>query len=126
MKLVRETKKILSDNTIAVTATAVRVPIVGGHSEAVNVEFSNDFDVNEVRNILHYTDGVVVQDNNDTYTYPMPMYAQGKDEVFVGRIRRDESQENTLNMWIVADNLRKGAATNTIQIAEYLITAKLV
>jgi aspartate-semialdehyde dehydrogenase len=126
MKLVRETKKILSDNTIAVTATAVRVPIVGGHSEAVNVEFSNDFDVNEVRNILHHTDGVVVQDNNDTYTYPMPMYAQGKDEVFVGRIRRDESQENTLNMWIVADNLRKGAATNTIQIAEYLIAAKLV
>jgi aspartate-semialdehyde dehydrogenase len=126
MKLVRETQKILDDRTIAVTATAVRVPIVGGHSEAVNVEFSNDFDVNEVRNILHHTDGVVVQDNNDTYTYPMPMYAQGKDDVFVGRIRRDESQENTLNMWIVADNLRKGAATNTIQIAEYLIAAKLV
>ena len=126
MKLVRETKKILSDNTIAVTATAVRVPIVGGHSEAVNVEFTNDFDVNEVRNILHHTAGVVVQDNNDTYTYPMPMYAQGKDGVFVGRIRRDESQENTLNMWIVADNLRKGAATNTIQIAEYLIAKGLV
>ena len=126
MKLVRETKKILSDNTIAVTATAVRVPIVGGHSEAVNIEFSNDFDVNEVRSILHHTDGIVVQDNNDTFTYPMPMYAQGKDAVFVGRIRRDESQENTLNMWIVADNLRKGAATNTIQIAEYLIAAKLV
>ena len=126
MKLVRETKKILNDNTIAVTATAVRVPIVGGHSEAVNIEFSNDFDVNEVRSILHHTDGIVVQDNNDTFTYPMPMYAQGKDAVFVGRIRRDESQENTLNMWIVADNLRKGAATNTIQIAEYLIAAKLV
>ena len=126
MKLVRETKKILSDNTIAVTATAVRVPIVGGHSEAVNVEFANDFDLSEVRSILHHTDGIVVQDNNDTFTYPMPMYAQGKDDVFVGRIRRDESQENTLNMWIVADNLRKGAATNTIQIAEYLVANKLV
>ena len=126
MKLVRETKKILGDNTIAVTATAVRVPVVGGHSEAVNVEFSNDFDVNDVRNILHHTDGVVVQDNTDTYTYPMPLYAEGKDAVFVGRIRRDLSQENTLNMWIVADNLRKGAATNTIQIAEYLVANKLV
>lgn len=126
MKLVRETQKILNDKTIAVTATAVRVPIVGGHSEAVNVEFENDFDVNEVRTILHHTDGVVVQDNTDTYTYPMPMYAQGKDDVFVGRIRRDESQPNTLNMWIVADNLRKGAATNTIQIAEYLVANNLV
>jgi aspartate-semialdehyde dehydrogenase len=126
MKLVRETKKILSDNSIKVTATAVRVPIVGGHSEAVNVEFTSDFDVNEVRSILHHTSGVVVQDNNDTYTYPMPIYAQGKDEVFVGRIRRDESQENSLNMWIVADNLRKGAATNTVQIAEYLMANKLV
>ncbi|MDR6968650.1 aspartate-semialdehyde dehydrogenase [Flavobacterium arsenatis] len=126
MKLVRETQKILGDKTIAVTATAVRVPIVGGHSEAVNVEFSNDFDVNDVRQILHETDGVVVQDNTDTYTYPMPKYAQGKDEVFVGRIRRDESQPNTLNMWIVADNLRKGAATNTVQIAEYLVANGLV
>ena len=126
LKLVRETKKILSDNTIAVTATAVRVPIVGGHSEALNVEFTNDFDVSEVRNILHNTDGIVVQDNLDTFTYPMPMYAEGKNEVFVGRIRRDESQENTLNMWVVADNLRKGAATNTVQIAEYLMAAKLV
>jgi aspartate-semialdehyde dehydrogenase len=126
MKLVRETKKILSDNTIAVTATAVRVPVVGGHSEAVNVAFTNDFDISEVRSILHQTPGIVVQDNIDTYTYPMPRYAEGKNDVFVGRIRRDESQENTLNMWIVADNLRKGAATNTIQIAEYLITAKLV
>jgi len=126
MKLVRETQKILSDKTIAVTATAVRVPIVGGHSEAVNVEFSNDFDVNDVRTILHHTDGVVLQDNNDTYTYPMPIYAQGKDEVFVGRVRRDESQPNTLNMWIVADNLRKGAATNTVQIAEYLAANGLV
>ena len=126
MKLVRETQKILGDKTIAVTATAVRVPIVGGHSEAVNVSFSHDFDINEVRNILHHTDGVVVQDNIDTFTYPMPMYAQGKDAVFVGRIRRDESQENTLNMWIVADNLRKGAATNTVQIAEYLVENNLV
>ncbi|MEO8534542.1 MAG: Asd/ArgC dimerization domain-containing protein, partial [Flavobacterium sp.] len=126
MKLVRETQKILGDNTIRVTATAVRVPVVGGHSEAVNVEFTNDFDVNEVREILHNTDGVTVQDNPDTFTYPMPLYAEGKNDVFVGRIRRDESQENTLNMWIVADNLRKGAATNTIQIAEYLIQAGLV
>lgn len=126
MKLVNETKKILSDDSIAVTATAVRVPIVGGHSEAVNVEFTNDFDVNDVRQILHETDGIVVQDNNDTYTYPMPKYAQGKDEVFVGRIRRDESQPKTLNLWIVADNLRKGAATNTVQIAEYLVAHHLV
>ena len=126
MKLVRETQKILGDNTIRVTATAVRVPVVGGHSEAVNVEFTNDFEVNEVREILHNTDGVVVQDNLDTFTYPMPLYAEGKNDVFVGRIRRDESQPNTLNMWIVADNLRKGAATNTIQIAECLIAAGLV
>lgn len=126
MKLVRETQKILDDRTIAVTATAVRVPIVGGHSEAVNVAFENDFDVNEIRTILHNTPGVVVQDNLDTFTYPMPLYAQGKDDVFVGRIRRDESQPNTLNMWIVADNLRKGAATNTVQIAEYLVKNNLV
>ena len=126
MKLVRETKKILSDNSINVTATAVRVPIVGGHSEAVNVEFSHDFDVKEVRSILENTAGVVVQDSTDNFSYPMPIYAEGKDEVFVGRIRRDESQENTLNMWIVADNLRKGAATNTVQIAEYLVANHLV
>ena len=126
MKLVRETKKILSDNSINVTATAVRVPIVGGHSEAVNVEFSKDFDVKEVRSILENTSGVVVQDSTDNFSYPMPIYAEGKDEVFVGRIRRDESQENTLNMWIVADNLRKGAATNTVQIAEYLVANHLV
>ena len=126
MKLVRETKKILSDSSINVTATAVRVPIVGGHSEAVNVEFSKDFDVNEVRSILENTAGVVVQDSTDNFSYPMPIYAEGKDAVFVGRIRRDESQENTLNMWIVADNLRKGAATNTVQIAEYLVANHLV
>ena len=126
MKLVRETQKILDDKTIAVTATAVRVPVVGGHSEAVNVEFANDFDVSEIRAILHSTPGVVVQDNLDTFTYPMALYAQGKDDVFVGRIRRDESQPTTLNMWIVSDNLRKGAATNTVQIAEYLVANQLV
>jgi len=126
MKLVRETQKILNDKTIAVTATAIRIPVVGGHSEAVNIEFENDFDVNEVRQILHNTSGVTVQDNLDTYTYPMPIYTQGKDDVFVGRIRRDESQPNTINMWIVSDNLRKGAATNTIQIAEYLVANNLV
>lgn len=126
MKLVRETQKILDDRTIAVTATAVRVPVVGGHSEAVNVEFERDFNVSEVRDILHHTPGVVVQDNLDTFSYPMALYAQGKDDVFVGRIRRDESQPNSLNMWIVADNLRKGAATNTIQIAEYLVANGLV
>lgn len=126
MKLVRETQKILDDKTIAVTATAVRVPIVGGHSEAVNVEFENDFDENEVRKILINTPGVVVQDDLDEFSYPMPLFAQGKDEVFVGRIRRDHSQPNTLNMWIVSDNLRKGAATNTIQIAEYLLKNNLV
>lgn len=126
MKLVRETQKILDDKTIAVTATAIRIPVVGGHSEAVNVEFLNDFQESEVRKILHETPGVVVQDNLDTKTYPMPIYAQGKDDVFVGRIRRDGSQPNTLNLWIVADNLRKGAATNTIQIAEYLVANQLL
>jgi aspartate-semialdehyde dehydrogenase len=126
MKLVRETQKILDDKTIAVTATAVRIPTSGGHSEAVNVEFENDFDLNEVRQLLNQTDGVVVQDNIDVNTYPMPIYANGKDDVFVGRIRRDGSQPNTLNLWIVSDNLRKGAATNTVQIAEYLVENKLV
>lgn len=126
MKLVRETQKIMNDKTIAVTATAIRIPVVGGHSESVNIEFLNDFDVTDIRTILHNTPGVVVQDNTDTKTYPMPIYAHGKDEVFVGRIRRDESQPNTLNMWIVADNLRKGAATNTIQIAEYLVANNLL
>lgn len=126
MKLVRETQKILDDKTIAVTATAVRIPVVGGHSEAVNVEFEKDFEVSAIRQILHHTQGVTVQDNVDTFTFPMPLYAQGKDDVFVGRIRRDESQPNTLNMWIVADNLRKGAATNAVQIAEYLVANNLV
>lgn len=126
MKLVNETKKILNDESISVTATAVRIPVAGGHSESINIEFENDFDVNEVRQILHNTDGVIVQDNLDTNTYPMPIYAHGKDDVFVGRIRRDESQPNSLNMWVVSDNLRKGAATNTIQIAEYLVEHNLV
>ena len=126
MKLVHETQKILDDRTIAVTATAVRIPTSGGHSEAVNVEFENDFDINEVRKILNETAGITVQDNIDVNVYPMPIYANGKDDVFVGRIRRDGSQQNTLNMWIVSDNLRKGAATNTIQIAEYLIKENLV
>ena len=126
MKLVNETRKILNDDSIAVTATAVRIPVAGGHSESINIEFENDFDVSEVRQLLHETDGVVVQDNLDTNTYPMPIYAHGKDDVFVGRIRRDESQPNTLNMWVVSDNLRKGAATNTVQIAEYLIKQELV
>ena len=126
MKLVRETKKILNDYSVAITATAVRVPIVGGHSEAVNIEFSNDYDLSEVRKLLHDSPGITVQDNIDTFTYPMPIYAAGKDDVFVGRIRRDESRANSLNLWIVADNLRKGAATNTIQIAEYLIQNNLV
>lgn len=126
MKLVCETKKILRDDSIAVTATAVRIPVVGGHSEAVNVELKTDFDINEVRTLLAQSAGIKVQDNTDTNTYPMPLYAHGKDDVFVGRIRRDESQPNTLNLWVVADNLRKGAATNTIQIAEYLIAHKLL
>ena len=126
MKLVKETKKILGDDTVLVTATAVRIPVVGGHREAVNIAFERDFAIDEVRRLLHETPGIVVQDNTDTNTYPMPLYAQGKDEVFVGRIRRDETQANTLNMWIVSDNLRKGAATNTIQIAEFLLANELL
>ncbi len=126
MKLVRETQKILDDKTIAVTATAVRIPTAGGHSEAVNVEFENDFDLNSVRKLLNDTPGIVVQDNIDVNTYPMPIYANGKDDVFVGRIRRDGSQPNSLNLWIVSDNLRKGAATNTVQIAEYLVGKGLI
>lgn len=126
MKLTRETKKIIGDDSIHVTATAIRIPVVGGHSEALNIEFHNPCSLSEIREILHHTPGVVVQDNTDTYTYPMPLYAHGKDEVFVGRIRQDESQPNTVNMWVVADNLRKGAATNAIQIAEYLVANELV
>lgn len=126
MKLTNETMKILNDRSIKVSATAVRIPVIGGHSEAVNIEFENEFDLQKVRAILHETPGVVVQDNLDTFTYPMPLYAQHKDEVFVGRIRRDESQPKSINLWIVADNLRKGAATNTIQIAEYLLAQELI
>lgn len=126
MKLVKEPKKILNDSSFSVTATAVRIPTAGGHSEAVNVQFENDFDLQEVREILNNTPGVIVQDDLKNNVYPMPVNAHNKDEVFVGRIRRDESQENTLNLWIVADNLRKGAATNTVQIAEYLVQHSLV
>ncbi|PKA98118.1 aspartate-semialdehyde dehydrogenase [Flavobacteriaceae bacterium MAR_2009_75] len=126
MKLAREPQKILDDRSFSISATAVRIPTSGGHSESVNVEFENDFELSDVRKILNDTPGVTVQDNPDTNTYPMPIYAHDKDEVFVGRIRRDESQRNSLNMWIVADNLRKGAATNAVQIAEYLVKNKLV
>ena len=121
MKLANEPMKILNDDSFKVTATAVRIPTAGGHSEAVNVEFENDFSLNEVRKLLSEFPGVVVQDNPEVNDYPMPILASGKDEVFVGRIRRDESAEKTLNLWIVSDNLRKGAATNAVQIAEYLI-----
>ncbi|MCR8667312.1 aspartate-semialdehyde dehydrogenase [Aestuariibaculum sp. M13] len=126
MKLAKEPQKIFGDSSFAVTATAVRIPTSGGHSESVNVQFENDFDLAEVRQLISETPGVVLQDNTATNTYPMPILAHDKDEVFVGRLRRDESQPNTLNMWIVADNLRKGAATNTIQIAEYLVENNLV
>ena len=126
MKLVHETQKILDDDAIGVSATAIRIPVVGGHSESINVKLKNSFEVEEVRQLLNESDGVVVQDNPTTNTYPMPIYAEGKDEVFVGRIRRDFSQENTLNLWVVSDNLRKGAATNAIQIAEYLLENKFI
>ena len=126
MKLVRETQKILDDKTIAVTATAVRIPTAGGHSESVNLQFENDFNLNDIREILSETPGVILQDDIASNIYPMPILAHEKDEVFVGRIRRDESQLNGLNLWIVADNLRKGAATNAVQIAEYLLHKKLI
>ncbi len=120
MKMVNETRKIMRDDSIRVTATTVRIPVVGGHSESVNVEFENDFDINEIKSLLSKAPGVVVVDDPSNQIYPMPIDAHEKDEVFVGRLRRDESQPNTLNMWVVSDNLRKGAATNAIQIAEYL------
>lgn len=126
MKMVNETKKIMGDDSIRVTATTVRIPTIGGHSESVNIEFENDFDVEEVRNILSKAPGVVVYDDVKNLKYPMPILAHDKDETFVGRIRRDESQPNTLNCWIVSDNLRKGAATNAIQIAEYLLEKGLI
>ena len=121
MKLAKEPHKILNDNSFTVTATAVRIPTAGGHSESVNIEFENGFEIADVREILRGAPGITVQDNPQTNSYPMPLFAHEKDAVFVGRIRRDESQKNTLNMWVVADNLRKGAATNAIQIAEHLI-----
>ena len=121
MKLAKEPQKILNDNSFAVSATAVRIPTAGGHSESINVEFEMDFKLDEVRSLLKNSPGITVQDNPETNTYPMPVYAHEKDDVFVGRIRRDESIANTLNMWVVADNLRKGAATNAVQIAEHII-----
>jgi aspartate-semialdehyde dehydrogenase len=126
MKMILETKKIMRDDHIAVTATTVRIPVMGGHSESVNIEFERDFDLNKVRAILADSDGVTVQDDPANLVYPMPMLAHDRDEVFVGRIRRDESQPNTLNLWVVSDNLRKGAATNAVQIAEYLVKAGLL
>jgi len=126
MKMVNETKKIMSDSSIEITATAVRIPVMGGHSESVNIEFEKEFELNEVFQILNNTKGIVVQDDPKNQLYPMPITSHNKDEVFVGRIRRDESQKNTLNLWIVADNLRKGAATNAIQIAEYLFENKFI
>lgn len=120
MKMVKETCKIMRDDSIKVTATTVRIPVMGGHSESVNVEFENDYDLEEVKSLLQAAPGIVLVDDTATQQYPMPKDAQEKDDVFVGRLRRDESQPNTLNMWIVSDNLRKGAATNAVQIAEYL------
>lgn len=125
-KLIDETRKIYSDNSIRITATVVRVPVLGGHSEAVNVTLKKSFELSAIRKMIASTPGVVLQDNVDVNLYPMPLYAKNKDAVFVGRIRKDESNEHTLDMWIVADNLRKGAATNAIQIAEYLIANELV
>ena len=126
MKLVHETRKIIGDKSIGITATAVRVPVMGGHSESINVTFKTDFDMGTVRKTMHESEGLVLQDNTDMSTYPMPKYAEGKDAVFVGRLRRDESFRNTLNMWVVSDNLRKGAATNAIQIAESLLAKKML
>lgn len=126
MKMVNETKKILNDQSVKVTATTVRVPVIGGHSESVNIEFENEFDVNELKNIIANTENVVLQDDPANQVYPMPLNAHGKDETFVGRIRRDETQDKTVNMWIVSDNLRKGAATNAVQIAEFLLKNGLI
>lgn len=126
MKMVKETVKIMGDSTIKVTATCVRIPTVGGHSESVNIEFENDFDLAEVKQLLATSPGIVLKNDNENFIYPMPLTAHDKDETFVGRIRRDESQPNTLNCWIVSDNLRKGAATNAVQIAEELIQRGLL
>ena len=124
--MVNETRKILEDDTIGVTSTTVRIPAIGGHSEAVNVEFYEDFTLSDVRQELAQTPGVILQDDPKNNVYPMPILSKGRDEVFVGRLRRDESQPRTLNMWIVADNLRKGAATNAVQIAEFMLERSLV
>jgi aspartate-semialdehyde dehydrogenase len=126
MKMVNETKKIMGDDAIRVTATTVRVPVIGGHSESVNIEFENDFDLSEVRDLLSHAAGVTVMDDVKNNLYPMPITAHDKDDTFVGRLRRDETQANTLNCWIVSDNLRKGAATNAVQIAEYLMANNLI
>ena len=126
MKIVKETCKIMQDDSIKITATAVRIPVVGGHSESVNIEFENEFDLNELTALLAQAPGVVVQQDDATQFYPMPLWAHDKDDVFVGRLRRDETQAKTLNMWIVSDNLRKGAATNAVQIAEYLLSKNLI
>jgi aspartate-semialdehyde dehydrogenase len=126
MKMVNETKKIMGDENIKLTATTVRIPVMGGHSESVNVEFENEFEIYEIYKLLNNFPGITVQDDLANSIYPMPMNSEGKDDVFVGRIRRDETQPKTLNMWIVSDNLRKGAATNAIQIAEYLVKNHLV
>ena len=126
MKLVNETHKILGDESIGITATAIRIPVVGGHSESINIQLKSEFQLDDIRKLLHESPGIVLQDNPDTNTYPMPIDAKGKDAVFVGRIRKDFSQENSINLWVVSDNLRKGAATNTIQIAEYLIKNDLI
>jgi aspartate-semialdehyde dehydrogenase len=126
MKMVNETRKIMGDDSIRVTSTTVRIPVMGGHSESVNVEFEKDFELNELREVLAQAPGIVVQDDPSQQIYPMPLWAHEKDDVFVGRLRRDETQPNTLNMWIVSDNLRKGAATNAVQIAEYLLEKGLL
>jgi aspartate-semialdehyde dehydrogenase len=126
MKMVNETKKIMGDDTIRLTATTVRIPVMGGHSESINIEFEKDFKVKDIFELLGKTEGVILEDDLKNQIYPMPMNAHNKDDVFVGRIRRDESQPNSLNLWVVSDNLRKGAATNAVQIAEYLIKQKLV
>jgi aspartate-semialdehyde dehydrogenase len=126
MKMVMETNKIMGDDSIKVTATCVRIPTMGGHSESVNIEFENDFDLSEVKALLNQAPGVVLKDDVANFIYPMPLTAYDKDDTFVGRIRRDETQPNTLNCWIVSDNLRKGAATNAVQIAEYLLKKNLL
>ncbi len=126
MKMVHETRKILQDESIGITVTAVRIPVIGGHSEAVNVELEEEFDLEEIRELMKSSPGIILEDDIDNLKYPMPINAHGKDEVFVGRLRRDESQPKTLNMWVVADNLRKGAATNAVQIAAYMMEHHLV